>query len=389
MWTSLRCSTCSGACPGGRQRDLDAAQRCTGAASHAAYAVSAAPATAAGRRGRRRRARTRAHPVKAATRGTMACMSALKDRLRADLTTAIKARDEVRSSTLRMVLTAITNAEVAGKEARELSDDDVIGRALHRGQEAPRGGHGVRRRRPRRDGRQGARRGRRDRRLPARAARPTRRSPALVTATVAELGVGRRGHEGDGRVMGVRHAAGARAVPTAGPSPRRYAASWASARRRPTARWVRPLAVPAARGRRRCRAAAAVAAAVAAAATAAATAVRLGRRRRDAGGLVDRHGRCRWRRRCRGSAGCRRRCPRRSRWPRNRRGRPRSPVTRAVRSPARRSCRRCPGSSVSTPATSWPDRRREVVVGQPLLDDLHRVAPHRAGRRRSRGASSM
>lgn len=54
-------------------------------------------------------------------------MSTLKDRLRADLTTAIKARDEVRSSTIRMVLTAITNAEVAGKEARELTDDDVIG----------------------------------------------------------------------------------------------------------------------------------------------------------------------------------------------------------------------------------------------------------------------
>ncbi|GEP33406.1 hypothetical protein NSZ01_11740 [Nocardioides szechwanensis] len=54
-------------------------------------------------------------------------MSALKDRLRADLTTSIKSRDEVRSSTLRMVLTAITNAEVAGKEARELTDDDVIG----------------------------------------------------------------------------------------------------------------------------------------------------------------------------------------------------------------------------------------------------------------------
>ncbi|GAA2132170.1 GatB/YqeY domain-containing protein [Nocardioides bigeumensis] len=53
-------------------------------------------------------------------------MAALKDRLRADLTTAMKARDEVRSSTLRMVLTAITNAEVAGKEARELTDDDVL-----------------------------------------------------------------------------------------------------------------------------------------------------------------------------------------------------------------------------------------------------------------------
>ena len=54
-------------------------------------------------------------------------MSALKDRLRADLTASMKARDEVRSSTLRMVLTAITNAEVAGKQARELSDDDVVG----------------------------------------------------------------------------------------------------------------------------------------------------------------------------------------------------------------------------------------------------------------------
>ena len=51
----------------------------------------------------------------------------LKDRLRADLTTAMKARDEVRSSTLRMVLTAITNAEVSGKQARELSDDEIIG----------------------------------------------------------------------------------------------------------------------------------------------------------------------------------------------------------------------------------------------------------------------
>jgi uncharacterized protein len=57
----------------------------------------------------------------------MALMSALKDRLRSDLVTSIKARDELRSSTIRMVLSAITNAEVAGKEARELSDDDVVG----------------------------------------------------------------------------------------------------------------------------------------------------------------------------------------------------------------------------------------------------------------------
>jgi uncharacterized protein len=54
-------------------------------------------------------------------------VSALKDRLRADLTTAMKSRDQVRASTLRMVLTAVTNAEVAGKQQRELSDDDIVG----------------------------------------------------------------------------------------------------------------------------------------------------------------------------------------------------------------------------------------------------------------------
>ena len=53
-------------------------------------------------------------------------MSALKDQLQADLTTSMKSRDELTSATLRMVLTAITNEEVAGKAARELSDDDVI-----------------------------------------------------------------------------------------------------------------------------------------------------------------------------------------------------------------------------------------------------------------------
>jgi uncharacterized protein YqeY len=57
----------------------------------------------------------------------MARMSALKDRLRSDLTTAMKSRDEVRSSTLRMLLTSITNAEVAGKQQVELSDDEIVG----------------------------------------------------------------------------------------------------------------------------------------------------------------------------------------------------------------------------------------------------------------------
>ncbi|MBV9098168.1 MAG: GatB/YqeY domain-containing protein [Frankiaceae bacterium] len=51
---------------------------------------------------------------------------AVKEQLRADLTTAMKARDELTASTLRMVLTAVTNEEVAGKQARELSDDEVL-----------------------------------------------------------------------------------------------------------------------------------------------------------------------------------------------------------------------------------------------------------------------
>ncbi|MDQ5974805.1 MAG: uncharacterized protein QG661_2014 [Actinomycetota bacterium] len=53
-------------------------------------------------------------------------MSSLKDQLKADLTTAIKSRDEVTAATIRMALTAITNEEVSGKEARALSDDDVL-----------------------------------------------------------------------------------------------------------------------------------------------------------------------------------------------------------------------------------------------------------------------
>jgi uncharacterized protein YqeY len=53
-------------------------------------------------------------------------MAALKDRLRGDLTAAMKARDQVRVRTLRMALTSVTKEEVAGKSARELSDDEVI-----------------------------------------------------------------------------------------------------------------------------------------------------------------------------------------------------------------------------------------------------------------------
>jgi uncharacterized protein YqeY len=53
-------------------------------------------------------------------------MSSLKDTLRTDLTDSIRARDELRSSTLRMALTSVTNEEVSGAQARELSDDEVL-----------------------------------------------------------------------------------------------------------------------------------------------------------------------------------------------------------------------------------------------------------------------
>ncbi len=66
-------------------------------------------------------------------------MAGLKDRLRADLTAAMKSRDEVRTRTLRMVLTSVSNEEVAGAAARDLSDDEVlriIGREARRRREA-------------------------------------------------------------------------------------------------------------------------------------------------------------------------------------------------------------------------------------------------------------
>ena len=136
-------------------------------------------------------------------------VSDLKDRLRTDLTASIKARDALRSSTLRMVLTAITNAEVAGKEQRELSDDDVVGGAQHRGEEAPGGGRrrsttpaateSAAKERAEADG---------DRRLPARAAVARPRSRDLVTSTIASLGVAGRRHARDGQGDGRAAAAG-------------------------------------------------------------------------------------------------------------------------------------------------------------------------------------
>lgn len=53
-------------------------------------------------------------------------MAELKERLRADLTDSMRARDQLRTATIRSILTAVTTSEVAGAQARELSDDDVL-----------------------------------------------------------------------------------------------------------------------------------------------------------------------------------------------------------------------------------------------------------------------
>src|SRR6266481_8969391 len=54
-------------------------------------------------------------------------MGTLKDQLEADLRDSMKARDELLTSTLRMAIAAVRTAEVAGKQARQLSDDEVLG----------------------------------------------------------------------------------------------------------------------------------------------------------------------------------------------------------------------------------------------------------------------
>ncbi|MFD8532138.1 GatB/YqeY domain-containing protein [Streptosporangium canum] len=53
-------------------------------------------------------------------------MSTLKDKLKTDLTASMKSRDEVRTRTIRMALAAVNVEEVAGRTARELSDDEII-----------------------------------------------------------------------------------------------------------------------------------------------------------------------------------------------------------------------------------------------------------------------
>lgn len=58
--------------------------------------------------------------------GRLFVMTSLKETLKSDLTVAMKASDDLTKSTLRMALSAITNAEVAGDEVVELSDDQIV-----------------------------------------------------------------------------------------------------------------------------------------------------------------------------------------------------------------------------------------------------------------------
>jgi uncharacterized protein len=69
----------------------------------------------------------------------MGVMPTLKEQLRTDLTAAMKARDETVTRTLRMALTSISNEEVSGNSARDLTDDEVLkilGREAKRRREA-------------------------------------------------------------------------------------------------------------------------------------------------------------------------------------------------------------------------------------------------------------
>ena len=85
----------------------------------------------------------------------------------------MKARDELVKATLRMTLTAIGNAEVAGTEARELSDDEVLKVIAKEAKKRAESAEAFAGRRPRRAGRPGAGRGRGAGALPAAPSSPT------------------------------------------------------------------------------------------------------------------------------------------------------------------------------------------------------------------------
>jgi len=66
------------------------------------------------------------HNVHGVPERSVYAMAELKERLRADLTAAMKARDKLTTATIRMLLAAIQAEEVSGKQVRELSDDEVL-----------------------------------------------------------------------------------------------------------------------------------------------------------------------------------------------------------------------------------------------------------------------
>jgi uncharacterized protein len=65
-------------------------------------------------------------PRRVGRRGRIGPMPTLKEQLRADLTTAMKARDETRTRTLRMALTSISTEEVSGSAAHDLTDEEIV-----------------------------------------------------------------------------------------------------------------------------------------------------------------------------------------------------------------------------------------------------------------------
>lgn len=129
-------------------------------------------------------------------------MSTLKDQLHDDLTAAIKGRDELTSSTLRMVLSAITNAEKSGKQERTLTDEDVIGvltsEAKKRREAATAFAEGGR---AEMAAKEEAEAGVIAKYLPEQMTADE--IAALVTGTIADLGVAGEGMRAMGKVMGV------------------------------------------------------------------------------------------------------------------------------------------------------------------------------------------
>ena len=133
MWTSDMWSTRMGRAPGGSTGTATRRSRKAFTSYSPAYAKQPARPPDAEQALDDRLGRTvHRHNQKATSEscchtGRMSnAPSTLKERLRSDLTEAIKDRDKVRSGTIRMVLTAITEAEVAGSQAIELSDQQVL-----------------------------------------------------------------------------------------------------------------------------------------------------------------------------------------------------------------------------------------------------------------------